>query len=225
MPNHWSYPSLRIPSQSSVVATQALHAAGTALASKLRGQDEVSIAYLGEGSTSQGDFHEALNFASIHRLPVIFFCENNGYAISEVQAKEMAVKHVADRARAYGFHGQTVDGNDVLAVYQTTSWAIEECRRGRGPALVEAKTYRLSPHSSSDDDSRYRTRAEVDRWARHDPIDRFTSYLQSEGQLDQAAVSEMRARAEAEVQDAIAYAEAQPQPEPVSALRHVFADS
>src|SRR5262245_46894887 len=124
MPNHWGYPKLHIVSQSSPVATQFLHAAGSALASKLRGENDVSIAYIGEGATSQGDFHEALNFASIHRLPVVFFCENNGYAITEGQDKEMAVPNVADRARGYGFRGHMVDGNDVLAVYQTTRWAV-----------------------------------------------------------------------------------------------------
>jgi 2-oxoisovalerate dehydrogenase E1 component alpha subunit len=222
MPNHWGSPELRIPTQSSVVATQVLHATGTALASKIRGEDEVSIAYLGEGATSQGDFHEALNFASIHKLPVIFFCENNGYAISEVQAKEMAIKHVADRARAYGFRGHTVDGNDVLAVYQTTRWALEECRRGHGPALIEAKTYRLSPHSSSDDERRYRARAEVEQWAKRDPLDRFRSYLKAEDLLTEEAAGEMRTRAEAEVQDAIAFAEVQADPAPESALLHVF---
>jgi 2-oxoisovalerate dehydrogenase E1 component alpha subunit len=223
MPNHWASRGLRIPTQSSVVATQVLHATGTALASKLKGQDEVSVAYLGEGGTSQGDFHEALNFASIHKLPVLFFCENNGYAISEAQTKEMAIKDVADRARAYGFRGHTVDGNDVLAVYQTTRWAVEECRRARGPVLIEAKTYRLSPHSSSDDDRRYRTRAEVDAWAKRDPLDRFRTYLEGESILAHGAADEMRARAEAEVQDAVAFAEAQPEPQPASALQHVFA--
>jgi 2-oxoisovalerate dehydrogenase E1 component alpha subunit len=183
----------------------------------------VTIAYLGEGGTSQGDFHEALNFASIHKLPVIFFCENNGYAISEAQWKEMAIKNVADRARAYGFRGAAVDGNDVLAVYHTTRLALEECRRGHGPKLIEAKTYRLAPHSSADDDRRYRTRAEVEEWASRDPLDRFRLYLEGEGILSDEAAGEMRARAEAEVQDAVAYAEAQPAPEPSSALDHVFA--
>lgn len=223
MPNHWSSPALRIPTQSSVVATRVLHAAGIALATKLRHEDDVTIAYLGEGGTSQGDFHEALNFASIRRLPVVYFCENNGYAISEVQAKEMAVGHVADRARAYGFRGYTVDGNDLLAVYHTTRWAVEECRRGRGPALIEAKTYRLVPHSSSDDDRRYRTRAEVAEWAARDPIDRFRSYLIEERILQADEADDLERRAEAEVEDAVEFAEAQPLPVPETALQKVFA--
>ncbi len=222
MPNHWSYPSLRIVTSSSVVATQIPHAVGVALASKLRGEDDVTIVYFGEGATSQGDFHEGLNFASVHKLPVIFFCENNGYAISEPQWKEMAVPNVSDRARGYGFRGATLDGNDTLAVYQTTRWAVEECRRGHGPKLIEAKTYRLVPHSSADDDRRYRSRAELEEWAKKDPLDRFRNYLEEHGLLDEEGAQALRARAEAEVQDAVDYAESQPYPAPEEALTHVF---
>ena len=145
MPNHWGYPSLRIVTGSSVVATQIPHAVGVALASKLRAEDDVSIVYFGEGATSQGDFHEGLNFASVHRLPVVFFCENNGYAISEPQWKEMAVPNVSDRARGYGLCGSTVDGNDALAVYQTTRWAVGECRHGRGPSLSRPRPIAWCP--------------------------------------------------------------------------------
>jgi len=223
MPNHWSYPPLRIMSRGSVVGTQMPHAAGIALASKMRGEDDVCIAYFGEGSTSQGDFHEGLNFAAVHKLPVIFFCENNGYAITESQTKEMSIRDVSDRARAYGFRASTVDGNDAVAVYQTTRLAVDECRRGEGPKLIEAKTYRLVPHSSSDDDRRYRTREEVEEWAKKDPLDRHRQYLEEHGLLDDAKAAEMRAKAEAEVQDALAYAESQPDPAPEDALKHVFA--
>ncbi len=222
MPNHWGYPSLRIVTGSSVVATQIPHAVGVALASKLRGEDDVTIVYFGEGATSQGDFHEGLNFASVHRLPVVFFCENNGYAISEPQWKEMSVPNVSDRARGYGFRGSTVDGNDVPAVYQTTRWAVDECRHGRGPKLVEAKTYRLVPHSSSDDDRRYRSRAELEEWAKNDPLDRYRKYLEEHGLVDEESAQALRARAEAEVQDAVDYAESQPFPEAEEALTHVF---
>jgi 2-oxoisovalerate dehydrogenase E1 component alpha subunit len=222
MPNHWSYPSLRIITQSSVVATQIPHAVGIALASKLRGEDDVTIVYFGEGATSEGDFHEGLNFAAIHKLPVVFFCENNGYAISEAQWKEMSVLNVSDRARGYGLRGATVDGNDAIAVYQTTRWAVEECRRGHGPKLVEAKTYRLVPHSSSDDDRRYRSRAELEEWAKKDPLDRFRKYLGEHGVLDEEGAQALRARAEAEVQDAVDYAESQPYPPTEEVLAHVY---
>jgi len=223
MPNHWSYPSLRIVTGSSVVATQIPHAVGVALASKLRGEDDVTIVYFGE-ATSQGDFHEGLNFASVHRLPVVFFCENNGYAISEPQWKEMSVPNVSDRARGYGLRGSTIDGNDAPAVYQTTRWAVSECRHGRGPKLVEAKTYRLVPHSSSDDDRRYRSRAELEEWAKNDPLDRYRKYLEEHGLLNEEGAQALRARAEAEVQDAVDYAESQPFPAVEEALTHVFHD-
>lgn len=225
MPNHWSKPELRIVSHSSPVTTQFLHAVGIAYATKVRKEKEVTITYCGEGSTSQGDFHEALNFAGIHKLPVIFFIENNGYAITEPQAKEMAVRHVAERARAYGFRGQIVDGNDVLAVYQTTKWAVEEARRGHGPALIEAKTYRIVPHSSDDDDRRYRSREELEEWAKKDPLDRYKQWLLSQALLTEEQDEGLRAQAAAEVQEAIDFAERSPLPEPESALRYVYAET
>ena len=224
MPCHWSWPEARVVTRSSVIAANLPHAAGIAYASKLRGLKEVSIVYFGEGATSEGDFHEALNFAAIHKLPVVFFCENNGYAISEASEKQMAVKHVADRAKGYNVIGQTVDGNDLLAVHQTAKWSIEECRRGRGPKLIEAKTYRFSPHTSSDDDRRYRTRAELEEWIKKDPIDRFRKRLVEEGQLTEDEDKELRAAARAEVNAAVERAEHAPDPPPESALRHVFAE-
>lgn len=224
MPSHWSEPSLRIVSGSSPVATQTLHAVGCALASKLRRRREVSITYLGEGSTAQGDFHEACNLAAVHRLPVIFFIENNGYAISEPQWKEMAVANVADRAPAYGMRGQVVDGNDVLAVYQTTKWAVEEARRGHGPALIEAKTYRIVPHSSDDDDRRYRSRKELEDWMKKDPIDRYRKYLREEKILSEQEDESIRRQVDEEIQAAIRFAEAAADPEPEAALRHVYAE-
>jgi 2-oxoisovalerate dehydrogenase E1 component alpha subunit len=224
MPCHWSWPEARVVTRSSVIAANLLHAAGIAYASKLRGLPEVTIAYFGEGATSEGDFHEALNFASIHKLPVVFFCENNGYAISEKSEKQMPVRHVADRARGYDMVGVTVDGNDVLAVHQTAKWSIEECRRGHGPSLIEAKTYRLTPHTSSDDDRRYRPRAEVEEWARHDPLDRFKEQLIEEGVLTEEEAEQLRTEARREVDEAASAAEQAADPTPESALRHVFFD-
>jgi 2-oxoisovalerate dehydrogenase E1 component alpha subunit len=224
MAAHWGSKALRIVSGSSPVTTQLLHATGAALAAKLRNKKEVCVTSLGEGSTAQGDFHEALNFASIHKLPVIFYVENNGYAISEASWKEMAVANVADRAPAYGMRGQVVDGNDVLAVYQTVKWAVDEARRGHGPALIEAKTYRIVPHSSDDDDRRYRTRKELEEWMKKDPIDRFRKYLGDEGLLSEQHASEIESTIEAEIKAAIAAAEAAPDPLPEDALRHVYAE-
>ena len=222
MPSHWSWPEMRVVTRSSVIAANLTHAAGIAYASKLRGLEEVAIVYFGEGATSEGDFHEALNFAAIHRLPVVFFCENNGYAISESSEKQMSVRHVADRARGYDIVGVTVDGNDVLAVHQTTQWSVEECRRGSGPALIEAKTYRTAPHTSSDDDRRYRPRAEVEEWARDDPIDRFRAWLLAAGTLTEQEDEQLREEARLEIEEATEAAEHALDPAPEDALRHVF---
>jgi len=222
MPCHWSWPEMRVVTRSSVVGANLPHAAGIAYASKLRRLQEVSIVYFGEGATSEGDFHEAVNFAAIHRLPVLFYCENNGYAISEAAEKQMAVLHVADRAKGYGIIGQTIDGNDVLAVLQIAAWSIEECRRGNGPILVEAKTYRLSPHTSSDDDRRYRPRSELEEWIKKDPIDRFRARLVQDGELTEADDAELRAAAKREIAEAAEAAEKALDPAPESALRYVF---
>jgi len=224
MAAHWSKVSARIVSGSSPVTTQLLHATGCALAAKLRKTKEVCLTSLGEGSTAQGDFHEALNFASIHKLPVVFYVENNGYAISEPSWKEMAVANVADRAPAYGMRGQVVDGNDVLAVYQTVKWAVDEARRGHGPALIEAKTYRIVPHSSDDDDRRYRTRKELEEWMKKDPIDRFQKYLVEEAVLTLQKTKEIEETVAAEIQAAISAAEQAPDPEPEDALLNVYAE-
>lgn len=223
MPSHFGHAELRIVSGSSPVATQTLHAVGCALAAVRRGLKEVCVTYLGEGSTGQGDFHEALNFAGVHKLPVIFVVENNGYAISEPQWKEMAVENVADRAKGYGFRGSVVDGNDVMAVYQTTKWAVDEARRGHGPALIECKTYRIVPHSSSDDDRRYRTRKEVEEWAKKDPIDRFKKYLVGEHILSEEEDERIRQSVDEEVTEAVRYAERAPDPDVSRAMEHVYA--
>src|SRR5437867_2945569 len=141
MPGHWSYPRLKVVTGSSPVATQLLHATGIALASKIKREPQVTAVYFGEGCTAGGDFHEGLNFAGIHQLPVVFVCENNGYAISEPQSKEMPIANLADRAPGYGMPGEVVDGNDLLAVYRVMRRAVDRARRGEGPTLIEAKTY------------------------------------------------------------------------------------
>ena len=161
---------LNVVSTSSPVATQIPHAAGLALAFKLRGEDRVALTCIGEGSTSQGEWYEGLNWAAVHRLPFICLVQNNVYAISVPQEKQMAVTNVADRAAAFGMPGVVVDGNDVLAVYAVMNEAVDRARAGEGPTLVEAKTYRIVPHSSDDDDRSYRTRDEVEQWKKRDPI-------------------------------------------------------
>ena len=225
MPNHWSFPEQRVVTRSSVIGANLPHAAGIAYASKLRGLDEVAVVYFGEGATAQGDFHEALNFSAIHQLPVLFFCENNGYAISETSEKQMSVRHVAERARGYDIPASTVDGNDVLAVHQEMRWSVEEARRGHGPKLIEAKTYRLVPHTSSDDDRRYRPRAEVEEWARNDPIDRFRTRLIEAGTLAEEEGEQWASEVREEVDQAVDRAWAAADPAAESALRHVFREA
>jgi 2-oxoisovalerate dehydrogenase E1 component alpha subunit len=224
MPAHWGSRARHIITQSSVVATQLPHCAGLGLSFKIKGQDAVAIAYLGEGSTSQGDFHEALNWAGVHKLPCIFVVENNKYAITEPQEKQMAIRDVADRAAGYGLPGVVVDGNDVLAVYEVTKEAARRARAGEGATLIEAKTYRLVPHSSDDNDRRYRTYEEVEEWRQRDPIDRCKSYLLAQGVLDEEADSALRARIRAAVDQATEEAQRAAAPDPADLLRHVYAE-
>lgn len=222
MPAHWGNAAKHIVTQSSVVATQFLHAAGIALAAKMNNDPVVTMACGGEGSTSRGDFHEALNFAAIHRLPVIFYVQNNGYAITERTDKEMPGEHVADRARAYNMQRAIVDGMDVVAVYQTLKPAIDQARRGGGPFLIEAKCYRLWPHSSDDDDTRYRPRAELEEWALKDPVKVFRQRLESDTVFPAAELDALEQRVEKEVREAAEWAQQQPDPAPEDALGLVY---
>jgi pyruvate dehydrogenase E1 component alpha subunit len=161
-----------------IIGAQTLHATGCAWATKLKGEKQVSVCYFGDGATSEGDFHEALNFASVYKLPVIFFCQNNQYAISVPVHKQTASRTIAQKALAYGMKGILVDGNDCLAVYKTMKEAVNLARNGEGPVLIEALTYRLGPHTTSDDPTKYRNEGEVDEWKlRKDPINRLRTLL------------------------------------------------
>ncbi len=222
MPSHWGSAERRIVTQSSVVTTQFLHATGIALAARMRRDPLVVLTSCGDGSTSRGDFHESLNFASIHKLPVIFYVENNGYAISERNDKEMAVEHVADRARAYNMSSAVVDGMDGIAVYQTVRPAVDQARRGGGPFLIEAKCYRLWPHSSDDDDSRYRPKAELEEWSKKDPVTVFRQRVETDGIFPREDLDEIEQRVDEEVRDAAQWALMQPDPEPEDALGFVY---
>ncbi len=224
MPNHFSHRELRIVSGSAPVATQVAHAVGIALASKLRGLDEVTFVYFGDGATSKGDTHEAMNFAGVHRLPVVFICENNFYAISVHVSKQMAVENVSIRAQGYGFPGVTVDGTDVLAVYRAALEAHQRAQAGEGPTFIEVKTYRLAPHSSDDDDRRYRSREEVEEWSRRGPIVRFRTLLREMGLLDQEKEEALARRVAREVEEATEYAEQAPLPDPATVFRHLYAE-
>ena len=224
MPSHFSHPDLRIVSGSAPIATQLPHAVGAALAAKLRKLDEIAVGYSGDGSTSTGDWHESMNFAGVHRLPVIFVCEHNNYAISVPWRKQAAIENVSIRAEGYGLPGVTVDGNDVLAVYGAMSEAVTRARGGEGPTLIEAKTYRLMPHSSDDDDRRYRTREEVEAWSAKDPVVAFAKRLKEQGALDDNAETEINDRVNQEVEKATDEVEQEAQPEAQTALRHVFVE-
>jgi len=169
------------------VATQVVHAVGWALGAKLDGRTACALAYFGDGSASEGDFHEAANLAAVFEVPAILFCQNNGWAISVPTSAQTAAA-IAARAPGYGFPGVRVDGNDVLAVYRVTREAVERARSGGGPTLIEALTYRIGPHSTADDDSRYRSTAEVDAWRARDPIDRLRRYLLARDIADEELV-------------------------------------
>ena len=223
MPGHYSSRALNIVTASAPVGVQYPQATGTALAFKMRGEDGVVLACGGEASTSGGDWHEAMNFAGIHNLPVVFLIENNAYAISVAEKMQVAGS-ISERAAGYGFPGVEVDGNDVLAVYEAAKEAFERARRGDGPTLIEAKTYRLTAHSSDDDDRRYREREEIEVWRQKDPIARFEKYLEESGLLDEEQKEEIADAIKAEIDEAVEYAEGAPYADPEDALERVYAE-
>jgi len=224
IPGHYSSKALGILSSSSPVGTQIPHAVGAALTSNILKQNAVAITYFGDGASSKGDFHEAANFAGIHKLPCIFFCENNEYAISVPLRLQMAIRDVAVRAAGYGFPGVVVDGNDVVAVYEATRTAVERARAGEGPTLIEAKTTRLLPHTSEDDDRRYRPAAELEADKKRDPLPRFVTYLKEQGVWDDAWAADCESHINELIEDAQTYAENAPLPEPQEALRWSYAE-
>lgn len=208
------------------VASQALHALGLAWAARYRGTDDVALTFFGDGASTQGDFHEALNFAGVYGAPVVFVCQNNGWAISLPRAKQTASRTLAQKALAYGIPGIQVDGNDILAMVVASNEAVARARAGDGPTLIEAVTYRLSVHTTADDPKRYRTDDEVASWEARDPITRFQSYLRGKGLLDDELIAGLEQEIDTEIRDAVARAEAT-MAEPVDALRmfdHIYAE-
>ncbi|ERN52997.1 thiamine pyrophosphate-dependent dehydrogenase E1 component subunit alpha [Alkalihalophilus marmarensis] len=224
MPGHFGQKKNRIVTGSSPVTTQVPHAVGIALAGKMQGEDFVTFTTFGEGSSNQGDFHEGANFAGVHKLPVILMCENNKYAISVPIEKQLACEKVSDRAIGYGMPGVTVDGNDPLAVYAAVKEAADRGRRGEGPSLIETVSYRLTPHSSDDDDRAYRSREEVEEAKKLDSIITFAEYLREVGLLTDQSLEEMEKRIAKIVNDATEYAENAPYADPESAMKHVYAE-
>lgn len=225
MPSHWGNRPLNVITGSSPVTTQLLHAVGLAQGARLRGDDIVVYTCCGEGSSNQGDFHEALNWAGVHNLPVIFLVQNNQYAISVPLDKQLAGGSVAARGAGYGMPGIEVDGTDLLEVYGAFKQAHDRARRGDGPSLIEAKCIRITSHSSDDDQRRYRDAGELEALKHLDPLVKTRLYLKEHGVLDDATEAALEKRIMAEVDDATEWAEAQPYAAPTHALTHVYADS
>src|SRR6202023_3471986 len=219
----YSYRKLKIAPVSQVVASWIPKASGIAYASKLSGDGAVTLFTFGDGATSQGDFHEGVNFAAAHKLPVVFVCENNGYAISVPIRLQMANPDIADRARGYGIVGVTVDGTDVPAAYAVCKEAVERARRGEGPTLIDAKIWRMNSHTSEDNHLKYRTKEEIADAVEHDPIERFRSWLVERGWIGAEDAARVRAECDQEASDAADWAEQQPDPVPEDALTNLFA--
>ena len=210
--------------QATPLATQLLHAVGLAHAAKLRGESTVVMALCGDGATSEGDFHEALNFAAVYRLPVVFFVQNNEFAISVPLSRQTAAPSLAHKAVGYGMPGQRVDGNDVAALLSVLGEAVDRARAGEGPSLVEAHTYRMQAHTNADDDTRYRERDEVSAWTARDPLTRMRTYLTDAGVLDEALDTEIRDAAEEAAAVLRTAMNAEVEPDPEDLFRYVFAE-
>ncbi|MBM3311129.1 MAG: pyruvate dehydrogenase (acetyl-transferring) E1 component subunit alpha [Candidatus Aminicenantes bacterium] len=206
------------------VGSQILHAAGAGLAAKIQGKPVAVLATFGDGATSEGDFHEGLNFAGVFRTPNVFVCYNNQWAISTPRRRQTASETIAQKAAAYGFSGLAVDGNDVLAVFAAAAEALDRARTGGGPTLIEAVTYRLGDHTTADDARKYRPEAEVKDWEARDPIRRFQAYLKHKGLWDEAFENDVRDKAAAAIDKAVAEAEARPAATPEDVFVHTYKD-
>src|SRR5262247_2653038 len=202
------------------VATQLPHAVGIAYGIQYRDEDSVVMVYFGDGATSEGDFHEAANFAGVWHGPVVFLCQNNQWAISVPLKKQTNSRTIAQKAAAYGFPGIQVDGNDVLAVYAASREAVDRARAGDGPTLIECVTYRLGVHTTADDPTKYRSEEEVTMWEKKDPLTRFRAYLEQRGLLE----SDIESQIDAEIADAVQRFEATPPPDPLTMFDHAYAE-
>ena len=222
MPVHYAFP--QYVSVSSPIGTQIVQAAGMAMGAKLQGKKDIALTCFGDGGTSSNDFHTGLNFAGVWKAGVIFLCKNNGWAISVPLEKQTASTSIAAKAEAYGMPGVRVDGNDVLAVYRASTEAAERARAGKGPTLIEAVTFRVGPHSSSDDPTRYRDKALVEAWQKKDPIARFQRFLAKAGYLTESGHAKLWEEVQAEAAEAAKQAEALPLPTISSMFEDVFAE-
>ncbi len=222
MPNHFGSRELNVVTVSSPLATKIPHAAGCAYAMRLQGAETVALCYFGEGTTSKGDFHVGLNFAAVRKAPVIFFCRNNQYAISTKTSNQYASPDVATKGEAYGITSVQVDGNDYFAVHEAVTKARKQCLEGHGPVLIEAMTYRLGAHSTSDDPSAYRADAEVEEWKTRDPMLRLSRYLRKKGLWNDDKEKAFIEKIKIEVDEAIKVAKATPSPDMSSIIKDVY---
>ncbi len=206
------------------IASQLPHAVGVAYAARYKGEDSVTLAYLGDGATSHGDCQEAMNFAGVFQVPLVFVVLNNQWAISVPRSRQTRARTLAQKATAYGFPGVQVDGNDLLAVYAATKAAVDRARQGGGPTLVETVTYRLSMHTTADDPTKYRDEDEVKAWEAKEPLPRFRRYVESKGVVDERSHAEMEAEVDAEIRAAIERAEARMRPNLLDVFDHVYAE-
>jgi 2-oxoisovalerate dehydrogenase E1 component alpha subunit len=213
----------RVAPQCTPLATNTLHAVGLAHAARLRGKDQVALVLLGDGATSEGDAHEALNFAAVWKAPVMFLVQNNGYAISVPLAKQTAAPTLAAKGIGYGIPSLLIDGNDAAAVYAAARAGIERAAAGGGPTLIEAITYRIEAHTNADDATRYRTSAEVSAWLERDPIARLEAYLKAGGLLDEAAAGRLAAEADRLAEDLRTRMNADVNVDPTELFEHVYA--
>jgi pyruvate dehydrogenase E1 component alpha subunit len=223
MPNHFSFRAQNFVSASSPIGTQITHAVGAAMAAQRRGDPIVTIAFFGDGATSSNDFHAGLNFAGVFRTPTIFFCQNNQWAISLPRERQTRSATLAEKAEAYGFRGEVVDGNDLTAVYRSVAEARRRATSAEGPTLIEAQVYRLGPHSTSDDPHRYRSDTEVTAARQRDPILRLKSELIAAGLWDEPRDQQLWESVRAEVAHTFEEAEQSPPLDPASLFEDVFA--
>lgn len=221
---HFGKGAARIVGPSSTVGNQCAAALGVALSAQMQRKDVVVMTYFGDGATSEGDLLATLNMAGVYRAPIVFACQNNQFAISASQAQQTASRTFAEKARAFGFDGYYVDGNDVVAAAEVTGRCIERARNGGGPSFIEYVTYRLAAHSSADDDARYRTPGESATWRSKDPILRMRGYLRSRDLLSDALDARLAAEVAAETEAGLAQAEASPPPGPASIFDHTYAE-
>jgi TPP-dependent pyruvate/acetoin dehydrogenase alpha subunit len=223
MPHGPGRNDLHIVPPSSTVGNKITEAVGTAMAQKIKKRKEITISYLGDGATSEGDFHVGMNFAAVYQAPIIIFVQNNQYAISMRTEQQTRTKTIAEKAKAYSMDGYLVDGNDILAVYAVTKYCADKARSGNGPSLIEAFTYRYGPHSSADDDTRYRPKGELEMWrTQRDPVTRMRKFLELRKLWSEEQEQKLQTEVKAQLAQAMEEAEKSPVPDPITVLDYAY---